>query len=572
MKLTAILRKFPWQEIVIICLLLVAVKHIIQPTRSIAGDGEGYYDYLPAVFLRNDLDDSNPKTYNEKKKAHVCYIETEGVIVNKYPAGPAVLQLPFFLYTKANFHKNYSADPGYEEEFHKGVFKAAVFYLALGLLFLRLFLQTYKLSFYSILITQIATVFATSMIHYVSSEASYSHVFSFFAITGFLLMSRKYFTEFKVKWLLLMALFLGIATICRTFNILIIGMIPFVAGNWENLKQGFILLVQRWNYLIAAIGIFGSVVFIQLLAWKIQSNHWFIDTYPGEYFDFTDSHFVDILFSYRRGLFVYAPILFISLLSSFLWFKKEKFQFFAWIGFLVIISWILSCWWAWHFSCSFGHRMYVDYYAFLFVPFAFLVHRIHYSFKILLSIVVLMLSCLMVFQALQYDRYIFHWDKMDKRTYWEIFLHQEVQFQGLNWKQEVEEKFEKYKSYRIGKIDFSQPKYTEILYDTIDLDSDIIKLNFRLEADGFFNEKWNSRYLFEIFDADTKQPIDYREVPVIHLRDKQLNLQQRGYYNHIYPYSLPKRIYFHIALLGKEKVILNNAEFTIFVRRNAKSE
>jgi len=64
-------------------------------------DGDGYYAYLPALIINNELDSLNPHDY-ESHRDFLPYPafnlwEKTGKYLDKYPPGTAVLLLPMFL-------------------------------------------------------------------------------------------------------------------------------------------------------------------------------------------------------------------------------------------------------------------------------------------------------------------------------------------------------------------------------------------------------------------------------------------------------------------------------------------
>ena len=65
-----------------------------------------------------------------------------------------------------------------------------------------------------------------------------SHVYSFAFMNMFIYYLRQYFIFFKRKHLLLLSIILGIIVLIRPINGMILFIIPFVAGNYTNLKNG----------------------------------------------------------------------------------------------------------------------------------------------------------------------------------------------------------------------------------------------------------------------------------------------------------------------------------------------
>jgi hypothetical protein len=104
-------------------------------------DGQGYYAYLPAAFLYQDLQfsfvDSLKQTYYKEGKRAKFIIETPDGNVNKYFAGTAVLEAPFFLVGRCLAALVDAPVDGYSWPFQLGIGLAAIVYLILGLFFFR---------------------------------------------------------------------------------------------------------------------------------------------------------------------------------------------------------------------------------------------------------------------------------------------------------------------------------------------------------------------------------------------------------------------------------------------------
>jgi len=75
-------------------------------------DGNGYYAYLPAIFIYHDLHfgffDKIAEQEGYQNMKYDYRYEYRGHTVNKYFAGTALAQLPFFL--TAYFYEHYTGD------------------------------------------------------------------------------------------------------------------------------------------------------------------------------------------------------------------------------------------------------------------------------------------------------------------------------------------------------------------------------------------------------------------------------------------------------------------------------
>ena len=103
---------------------------------------------------------------------------------------------------------------------------------------------------------------------------------------------------------------------------------------------------------------------MQFTFYYLQTGDFFVMTYEGETFDFKNPEIMNVLFSYRKGIFIYAPLLFLMvlfiLLSTRFWFKRIIF----FITMFVFI-YITSSWWCWWYGGSYGSRVMIEYYVVL---------------------------------------------------------------------------------------------------------------------------------------------------------------------------------------------------------------
>ena len=115
--------------------------------KFIAGDGFGYYSYLPATYIYNDTDYSF-KWFNKIYKANYVYesfpnpednflVAYNNKRINKYYQGLSYIWLPFFgvAHLVAKFF-NYPAD-GFSQPYQLFIGFASIFYLIIGLVYLR---------------------------------------------------------------------------------------------------------------------------------------------------------------------------------------------------------------------------------------------------------------------------------------------------------------------------------------------------------------------------------------------------------------------------------------------------
>ncbi len=301
----------------------------------IEADGKGYYAYLPATFIYNDFNYGFfHKIENEKYFDENFYYDyrhgAHGQVINKYYCGTAVAELPFFLVAHFSSHLlGYETD-GYSKLYPILINLAALFYLFIGLIYLNSSLKTYAIDEWQRCLILVAAVFGTHLFYYAVGEPGMSHIYSFAFIAMFLFYARQYFSSFQKKYILFLALSLGMITLIRPINGIIIFALPFAAGNFSTLKTGVITLFRDKLWLLYSVFGFFAIVSIQFIIYKISTGSFFVYSYGDEGFNFLSPHFIDILFSYKKGLFLYTPLLFLALIGGYFLWKSSRFAFFTW--------------------------------------------------------------------------------------------------------------------------------------------------------------------------------------------------------------------------------------------------
>jgi len=529
--------------VIILAFILLIQTNLAKVDVVIKADAIGYYDYLPSLFIHHDLVRknkpvrTNPVFYKRIDKEGV-YVNYKGFKVDKYPVGTALLQWPFFYVTYLTTPRRGNPTDGYQKPFQRAVLYATLFYLFLGIFFLRKTLELYDIKKSVIIFSQVLLIFATGVTNYANFDAGFSHVYSLFAISAFFYFVRSFFIKSRLKYFILACLFLGLILLIRQINILVVLFVPFLAGESVNLKKGFFHLLHHPKVLLAGLFLTVVLFFIQCLAWYLQTGHILLYSYQGEGFHFLNPQFVNILFSYRKGLFVYTPVLFFSLFGL-IWlaYRRKFYMAFTWLAFFTIITYMFSSWHSWDYGASYGSRVFIDYYGMFFILLALLINEIPKMLKtgiILLSVLTIPVNLI---QSYQYKDYILHWTDMNKEKYWEVFLKTESRYKGLLWRKKYDEhQYAIVKKIFIGDIAGSQKNKLQLIYKTNSMsipDFNRVSL-IRISFANKFAENNDAKIIVSISDAATGKT-DYGYDPyLIHFARKQLGEWQNGCYNYAF--------------------------------------
>lgn len=402
----------------------------------ISSDGLGYYAYLPALLIDHDLS-YQMVTQREKKilgyqRYKPGYLVSSGKnVVNKYFAGEALMLLPFFLLATFFSWIGGIEITGYSFFFQLFTGLGALFYLFLGLYYLKKILQHFGIQPIVSSIILVVILLGTNLFYYSMWQPSMSHVYSFCAINGFIWHACLAIRNPRLKYISLSGLFLGLTVLIRPTNGIIILLLPFLfTGRDEAISIKGFIQTRKISMPVFLVS-FLLLVVIQSILWKIQTGQWFIWSYKDEGFLFGDPQFSNVLFSYRKGLFIYTPLAFLSLLGCLRLAFRSLSRFLSLALFLFAATYIIASWWNWYYGDSFGARAFIDYYGIAALLLGLLLNSRETRISIILVVILLLpFVSLNLLQTWQYNHYIISPNSMNKAKYQYVFLRTDSLSQG----------------------------------------------------------------------------------------------------------------------------------------------
>lgn len=402
----------------------------------IRSDGLGYYSYLPAIFIYHDYNfffiKEMEREYNSDHYTTSGFLsETPAGMINKYYIGVGILWLPFFLIAHfLSMILGYETD-GFSQLYQLSVLVAANFYLWLGCKYIRKLIGTYPVSREITALILVLIVFGTNLFHYATYDAWASHVYSFSIISIFIYYARLIYGINSKNYIYLLAFLFSLIILLRPTNAVVLLVVPFFAENFESFRD----LVKKYKWTIfKCFFLVVGILSIQLIVYYLEVEEFFVWSYGHETFNFKDPEIFNVLFSYRKGLFIYVPLCFLALGGFIYLFKQNKFQFGVLLLLLILSTYIISSWECWWYGCSLGQRVFIDYYGLLalLLTFLFLMAKNYFlkSFFFIMSPLFLIYSLILSYQ---YQYYIIHWEKMNKEKFWISFMKTDEQYEGLVW-------------------------------------------------------------------------------------------------------------------------------------------
>ncbi len=405
--------------------------------RVIEWDVKSYYAYLPAVFIYNDLSlefiDHNPEKFGDLIWPVTTPTGKRAIITTM---GMSVLYAPFFFLAHAYaLVSGWEAD-GYSTPYRFALNFSSLFYVILGMIMLRKILLRYfgrGVATFSL----VAVVMGTNLLYYATHEGAMTHAYSFALIALFLWLSIRFWEQPAPagRQIMLLGFLAGFITLVRPTNIIVL-LLFFLWGvnSLESLKHR-IRWFARHYHLPALMAAFFILAWVpQFIYWKQVSGMFFYFTYgeEGGGFFWHNPQISNILFSYKKGWFVYTPIMFLAFCGIFLLPRPPKGlhpalreAFLPILLFKLLNIYILSSWWSWWFGGGFGLRAFVDAYAIMAIPLAALISWGWQQRRMVKMPALAFLGMLIwfnYFQIQQYRRLAIHYWWMNKEAYWETFL------------------------------------------------------------------------------------------------------------------------------------------------------
>lgn len=339
--------------------ILIAQVVFIYPELDAAdgvinGDGRGYYDYLTSVFIDHDL---QAQPVNDR-----FILEYKDKGVNKYFYGTGLLMLPFFLLAMLIALIAGAPMDALSWPFQWSMTLSAAVYWMIGLVFLSKLLKSFQVKDSLIAVALLVLTVGSNALYYTSVDCTASHVYSFAAIAGFLWMAKQWLDSNKAHHFFLTLLVLGLIVSIRPVNGLVLFFLPGLAKDAQSVSSRLIGLFRHPLRLLVGLLIALMLPAVQLLFYKLQTGDWIVWSYANEGFYFSDPAWWKFLFSFERGWMVYSPVFLLLLPAFALLIKASPWRGIGWTTWFILVVYILSAWWSWHYGGSFGSRPMIDFY------------------------------------------------------------------------------------------------------------------------------------------------------------------------------------------------------------------
>ncbi len=397
---------------------------------TLSWDVYGYYLYLPAIFIYDDLTELKfaQALFDQYQPASNYHASTEaenGKQVMKYPIGVAVLYSPFFLLAHGFASMSDYAADGFSTPYQFAFSFGAMLYAFLGLWLIRIFLLRYfKDVIVAILLAVL--VLGTNYLNYTAFDGSMPHNVLFTLYAGILLLTERYHLRPNGKVALSLGVLIGLATIVRPIELMTV-LIPLLWGitNRETLLEKWHLLRSHWQHVgLLVLGMF-AMGMLQMTYWKISGGHWLVYSYGDFGFDWFKPHLLEGLFGFRKGWLVYTPVMALAVIGLIPLFGQYRNRFWLVLLYLLLTIYIVFSWEVWWYGGSFGARPMVQSYTLLCLPLGTLLTYVWERKVLLVTAAVFMVLCadMNLFMTWQAHAKGTQWEAeyMTRAYFWRIF-------------------------------------------------------------------------------------------------------------------------------------------------------
>jgi hypothetical protein len=338
---------------IVLLLSIIFFRSLYPPVNILSWDVFGYYLYLPARFIYHDIGLHNidwvkqiAEQYQTTSTLYQVVPLPAGGFVIKYSAGMALLNAPaFFIAHMLTEPLGFTTD-GFSLPYQYAWTITALVITAIGLWFTRKILQEFfneKLT----CILMAVIVLATNYFQLTAFDGYLTHnyTYTFFAIIIWFTIrwhrAPDYFSSF------MLGLSSGLIVLIRPSELVCL-LIPLLWNVYSrnSLKEKVRLIANNPKYLIIILLSFLLVGMPQLLYWKHITGHYIFYSYvnAGEGFDFLNPHTWQVLFSYRKGWFVYTPVMILAIPGFISLYRKNNAVFAPVIVYFIVNLYIVSSW------------------------------------------------------------------------------------------------------------------------------------------------------------------------------------------------------------------------------------
>jgi hypothetical protein len=542
----------------VLIILTISVIKLRNPQHNILSwDTFGFYLYLPATFIYDDpgirdvrwIEEINA-TYNNTATLYQLAPTHMGTNVIRFTPGMAIMMSPFFLagHAYASLSEIDPAD-GFSDPYQWAIILCGLFYTIVGLVFLRKVLLRF-VSDRVAAITLAILCISSNFFFFITYGNDVPHVYAFTLNVIIIWLSLRWHESRRPLHAILLGLVLGLAVISRISEVIMLAVPVFWGVYNRQTLIDKIGLLWRYRLHLLYLVLAGIIAVLpQLAYWKMASGGWLFNAYndPGSSLDLLNPRFYYVLFGFRKGLFIYSPVMILAVAGFWYLYKKKKQAFLPVLLVTLAHTYLIASFTS---LVAYGWRAFIELYALLAIPLALLIAALEKSrlpVRIAVYALLLFFTVLNLFQAWQLNNGILDGYRMTKDYYCRIFFKTKISEEDRKYMlvqrpftaQEKLGNEEDFNRKLLRHFDFETPQPgEEQYYDTTYARSG--KMSFRLEpgreySPTFrepFNEISNSYYGWvraSVWIYPVANPLENEAALVIAFRHGNQNYKYKGF-------------------------------------------
>jgi len=333
-------------------------------------DAEGYFLYLPAVFIHHRFENIPIRTpgqfanYPGTKKPWIPY--TYGV---------ALMESPFFLMAYVSrWVQKLPLDNPVANDYSVGLLLAGCFYLTLGLYYLhRTLLRSFRPK--AVWFTLAILLFGTNLLHYAIRQPGMSHIYSFCLVSILLYYLPDFYKKPSITNTLRVAIPFCLITLIRPTNILFFSFIFFFdTYNREDIANRFRWYIRNIRSVLwfPIIGV--ALAIPQMCYWYYLSGSPIFYSYSGgsgSFIYLASPKIYNIFFHLCNGFLIYSPLMLLALIGMAATAIKNQLNGRAIFALFAVIAYLCASWQFWWFGGAYGYRSFIDFYPILAIGLAY---------------------------------------------------------------------------------------------------------------------------------------------------------------------------------------------------------
>ena len=341
------------------------------------GDALGYYLYLPATFIYNNLKTPGELPHDKGIPddvfwylGHVDYPKAaNGTVVIQYTYGVALMESPFFLIAHAWEKLTGRTASGYSATYSNLLKISAMFYALLGLMLVYSVLRTYFTGRTS-LVTTAGIFLGTNLFWFSVYQAGMSHVPVFFLYALLIYLTVRVNAAPRRALFIAIGLTAGMITIIRPSDVLCL-LIPLLYGvcSKETAREKIGFIRQHGSGVGLMVIAFIVPIIPQLVYWKLLTGDYFFYSYGSQSFDWLHPHIIEGLFYFSNGWLPYSPMMIFAVAGMFFFKPLRKWALATWIVFALYV-YVIYSWYCYNYLNGLGSRPMIHLYPLLALPFA----------------------------------------------------------------------------------------------------------------------------------------------------------------------------------------------------------